>query len=108
MATLFAELLAEELVGEACLLSWSWAGWKCEVKSSNQAEVNDYIKQHLSINSNFRSVAVIPLVQWCSDQNLNTKGTPIHEELYEYRKKYLGTEAPPPTGWIKHAVSEGF
>jgi hypothetical protein len=94
------------------LPSWSWAGWKCIVSSSFPLEGlrmgNEYIKQHAFSGLGYKYEVVIPHVQWHSHRSLNAIGTPILSDWYEYRKKYLNTEATPPTGWTKHPLDEGF
>jgi hypothetical protein len=94
-----------------CLPSWSWAGWKCSVQTSWMA--NEYIKHHsfsrwLYESGLLHEAVVIPHVQWHSHPSLNAIGTPILSDWYEYRKKYLNTEAAPPAGWTKHALDQGF
>ncbi|PMD22293.1 HET-domain-containing protein [Hyaloscypha hepaticicola] len=91
--------------GANCLPSWSWAGWKCSIETS-QIE-NDYIKHHSFCRSSFlHDEVVIPHVQWHSHRDLHAIGTPIPTDWYEYRKNYLNTEAAPPAGWTKHTIHE--
>jgi hypothetical protein len=70
---------------------------------------NEYIKHHPFIARGLSHLeAVIPHVQWHSHPSLNAIGTPILSDWYEYRKKYLNTEAAAPAGWTKHALDKGF
>jgi hypothetical protein len=99
--------VASEGVSRAtCLPSWSWAGWKCGIENFRME--NEYIKQHALSSSGSNEVVVIPHVHWHSHRSLNAIGTPILSDWYEYRKKYLNTEAAPPAGWTKHALDKGF
>lgn len=93
--------------GGACLPSWSWAGWKCELDSRSWAAAKDYVKRHPSIRPGMYSERVVPHVQWYSHQSLRAEGTPIRTEWYEYRKKYLNADTAPPAGWTKYHLSEG-
>lgn len=83
--------------------SWSWAGWKCGI--TNSCMGNEYIKHHSFSESmsSYDSVVILH-VQWHSHRNLNAIGTPIHSDWYEYKKKYLNTEAAPPT-WLDQTCS---
>jgi hypothetical protein len=92
--------------GATCLPSWSWSGWKCGIKSFRFE--NEYIKKRAFSSSGDHMEVVIPHVQWNIHQSLNAIGTPILSGWYEYRKKYLNTEAAAPAGWTKHAFDKAF
>jgi hypothetical protein len=109
---------SEGVSGATCLPSWSWAGWKCSVTTSNPlmglSMGNDYIKRHAfsrswtnrSWTQQPSNEVLIPHVQWHSHRDLNAIGIPILSDWYEYKKKYFNTEAAAPAGWTKHALDK--
>ena len=89
----------------ACLPSWSWAGWKCDLGSWSWAEWNNYRK---SVDGHgTHEEELIPLVQWFYHHIFTGLHVPIAAEWYGYREKYLHTDAAPPGGWTKHDIHEG-
>ncbi|KAI1213344.1 HET-domain-containing protein [Annulohypoxylon truncatum] len=88
----------------ACLPSWSWAGWRGSIWCWTELTV-DLAKKCSTRGQGISSERVSPLVRWSWLEEQNGARTHIQDNWYEYENKFWNNlEDPCPMGWTRHRI----
>jgi len=99
---------------DACLPSWSWAGWKCQLDEVSWSEAMEWTKHQDEENPTRWDCYMSPMSctsgrQWeyKMTPSQEERGTPIRDLWLEYRDKYMHNETRLcPPGWSRHSISD--
>jgi hypothetical protein len=83
-----------------CSPSWSWAGWKGEIRYMLWGTKCDYLRRESAIER------TIPMVEWFSQESKESNPVSItHQNSWcRHRTKYLDGANDLPPGWTKHEI----
>ena len=97
---------------QACLPSWSWAGWQTSVDTRTDRRYDQYPRLDVPLRGDPREVAsepvtkaVVPLVAWCSHESPKSEGYPVVEAWLDSKKQHMSnTQSTLPPRWSRHLL----